>query len=277
MLRLQRIGTLSVSAASGLVRVGDELCVVADDELCLHRYALDGTARGELRLFAGELPAKPKARKRAKPDLEALCELSPSRLLALGSGSKPPRERGALIEGDTVLEVDLAPLMAAVRERFDRVNIEGAAVLAHRLVLLTRRTGKRGRNTLVRLDLARVSASLASGSPGIDADAFVDLVEVELGEEQGIPYGFTDATPCAGGLLFAAAAEDTDDPVDDGVCVGNVVGLLDAQGRVVRRWSTTPRAKIEGIALGADGDMYAVADADDRDVPAPLFRAALPF
>jgi hypothetical protein len=273
---LQRIATLSVSATSGLARVGDELCIVADDELFLHRYALDGTPRGQLRLFEGELPETPKARKKAKPDLEALCELPGSRLLALGSGSKPQRERGACIDGDTVTEVDLSALVAVLRGRFDRVNIEGAAVLAPHLVLLTRRTGKRGRNTLVRLDLARVSASLAADAPCVDGSALVDIVDVELGDEAGIPYGFTDAAPWKGGLLFSAAAEATDDPVEDGACTGCVIGLLDAQGRVVRRWPVTPRAKIEGIAVGDDGCLYAVADADDRDVLAPLFRATLP-
>jgi hypothetical protein len=276
VLALQRIATLTVSAASGLVRVGQELCVVADDELCLHRYGLDGTPRAVLRLFAGELPDLPKARKNAKPDLEALCELPGARLLALGSCSKPPRERGALIEGDIVTEVDLSPLVESLRDAFDRVNIEGAGVVGPHLVLLTRRTGKRGRNTLVRLDLAGVSASLASGSPCIDAAALVDIVDVELGDEVGVPYGFTDATPCAGGLLFSAAAEDTDDPVEDGACMGCFVGMLDREGRVVRHWPVTPRVKIEGVALGEDGVLYAVADADDRDVPAPLFRTELP-
>ena len=51
------------------------------------------------RLFPGELPLEPQARKAAKPDLEALCLLAPSRaaphgaLLAVPSGSTAARQR----------------------------------------------------------------------------------------------------------------------------------------------------------------------------------------
>src|SRR5687768_10956382 len=98
MIELEPIATLGISAASGLVRRGDELLVVADDELCLLRVGLDGRERGRVRLFEGELPREPRARKRAKPDLEALVDLGDGRVLALGSGSKDNRMRGALVD-----------------------------------------------------------------------------------------------------------------------------------------------------------------------------------
>jgi hypothetical protein len=275
-VHLHRIATLGLSAASGLVRRGDELLVVADDELVLHRYTLDGTARGELPLFPGELPIEPRARKEAKPDLEALVELPGERLLALGSCSKPWRERGALVEGDRVREVTLSPLCDALRDRFDRINFEGAAVLAPHLVLLSRRTGRRGRNALVRLDLSRSLATLSSTTPSLEADALVDVIAVELGDEGGIAYGFTDASAWRGGLLFAAAAENTDDPVEDGACEGCVIGELASDGRVLRRWPVAPCTKLEGIAVDDTGELYAVADADDRNVLAPLFRGRVP-
>ncbi|HET6582431.1 MAG TPA: hypothetical protein VFG69_03265, partial [Nannocystaceae bacterium] len=264
-----------LSAASGLVRTGAEIVVIADDELVLHRYALDGTPRGELRLFAGELPAEPVARKAAKPDLETLSALPDGRLLALGSCSRPWRERAVLVDRDAVVEVDLGPIARALADRFDRVNIEGACVLGSQLLMATRRTGATGRNAIVRLDLARVLAMLDAAPARIETTALVDVLEIELGAEQGVPFGFTDAAAWNGGVLFCAAAENTDDPVDDGICVACTIGWLDASFEVRRRWSVTPRAKIEGIAVGDDDVLYAVADADDRGVLAPLFRAAL--
>ncbi len=276
MVELHRIATLGVSAASGLVRRGDELFVVADDEVGLHRYALDGTALGDVRMFDGVLPDGPAARKRAKPDLESLVGLPDGRLLALGSCSKAGRDRAVLVDGDAVRLVDLAPIARALEPSFDRLNIEGAVVLVPWLVLLTRRTGRQGRNAMVRLDLGDVLASLASASPCIDARGFVDIVDIELGDEGGVPYGFTDGAADGYGFAFSAVAEATDDPVDDGACVGCVIGRVDPDGRVVGRWSTSPRAKIEGIAVRDDGEIFAVADADDRGVLAPLFRARLP-
>lgn len=276
MIELHRIATLGVSAASGLVRYGETLVVIADDEVGLHLYALDGAPLGEQPLFDGALPDDPAARKRAKPDLESLVALPDGRLLGIGSCSKAGRDRAVLVDGRAIMPVELAPLAAELARSFDRLNIEGAVALGPHLVLLTRRTGARGRNTMVRLDLDRVLASLSSSTPCIDARAVVDVIDVALGDEQGVPYGFTDGTSVPDGLVFSAVAEATDDPVDDGACVGCVIGRLDGSGRVVARWATSPRAKIEGIAFDYDGSLLAVADADDRGVLAPLFRARFP-
>lgn len=277
VIALEQIATLAVSAASGIVRVGDELWVVADDELELGRYSRDGRLLGRLSLFDGELPDDPRARKRAKPDLEVLVDLHDGQLLALGSGSKRKRMRGALVAGNAVVEVDLEPLYDQLAREIDRLNVEGASVLGDHLVLLTRRTGSRGRNTIVQLDLAATRRALAKPTPKLTPKLLVGIVEVELGEVAGVPYGFTDATPERGRLLFTAAAEQTDDPVDDGVCVGCMIGRVDATGEVLARWPVTPLVKLEGITRLDDDTVLLVADADDRRVLAPLFRATIPI
>src|SRR5262245_5072720 len=96
-----------LSAASGLARVGSLLYVVADDELHLGIFGLGSTAPGRLmRIFSGELPAEKSERKAQKPDLEALTVLPPSAehprgaLLAIASGSKARRRKGALLALD---------------------------------------------------------------------------------------------------------------------------------------------------------------------------------
>ena len=59
-----------LSAASGLVRAGRFLYVVADDELHLGVFHAAETTPGHLvRLFPGELPATAAERKARKPDL----------------------------------------------------------------------------------------------------------------------------------------------------------------------------------------------------------------
>lgn len=91
-----------LSAASGLVRYGNRLYVIADDALHLGVFEADrpGSKR---RLITGTLPDEPKARKRAKPDFEALTHLPAGGgmpfggMLAMGSGSTDNRRRGVLI------------------------------------------------------------------------------------------------------------------------------------------------------------------------------------
>jgi len=279
-VQLTRVADLDLCAGSGLVRRGDELVVVADDRLSLSRYGLDGAPRGTIRLFDGELPDDPIARKQVKPDLEALVEL-PGGLLAVPSGSKRRRHRGAWIPvgrgarpGAVVREVDFGPLYEHLRGEFDRLNVEGAALMGAHLVLFTRRTGRVGRNALVRLRLLDVLAALAMSRPRLTGAPIVDITDVALGDEGGTPYGFTDAFGERDTAVFVAAAEATDDPVQDGHLAGCVIGRLDAQLRVCARWSVAPRLKLEGIAPDGTGGLWAVADADDPQVPAPLLHVA---
>ena len=100
LLRELQLPQAHLSAASALVRVAERLFVVADDELHLGVFDLGDPAAGRLvRLFEGSLPAEKKARKAAKPDLEALAllpamaDFAQGALLALGSGSTPGRTR----------------------------------------------------------------------------------------------------------------------------------------------------------------------------------------
>src|SRR5262245_61762447 len=93
-----------LSAASGLVKTGEFFYVVADDEYHLGVFPVEGNAPGRLiRLFAGTLPFETAARKKRKPDLEALaylpasCGLASDALLCIPSGSTANRHTGALL------------------------------------------------------------------------------------------------------------------------------------------------------------------------------------
>jgi hypothetical protein len=274
MIPVELVRRLDVSAASGLVVVGDRMYVVADDDLALAIYDLDGRRIDRVALLPGALPEDAKERKRLKPDLEALALIAPDRLVALGSGSKPNRMRGAAVtigaQTPEVAPIDLAPLYRAIEGTVGRVNIEGAAVSRDRLVLLQRREPHAAIVDLARARDARVW----------DASLLVDVRRIELGASGGIPLGFTDASPLPDGrIVFSAAAEDTDDPYEDGPCLGSVVGVLDPRGAVLDLEPIDVAAKIEGVhaALAPDGsiDLVLVADADDPAIPSPLFRARM--
>ena len=152
------------------------------------------------------------------------------------------RERGALIEvaaalmGGAAHPVDLAPLYARLRRELPVLNLEGAAVCGDRLRLL-QRGGAAGENVVVELVLADVLACLEAGRP-VAAEP-VGFTRVALGTLRGVPLGFTDASPLAGGrLVFTAAAEATDDPAD-GAAAGSVVGAgtWAASSRGSRSWT----------------------------------------
>ena len=90
-------------SASGVVRRGDYVYVIGDDELHVGVFRLSSSEPGRLRqVLRGELPDDAGERAQAKPDLEALTVLPPfeehpyGALLGLGSGSAPGRDRGVV-------------------------------------------------------------------------------------------------------------------------------------------------------------------------------------
>ncbi|MDC0717465.1 DUF6929 family protein [Nannocystis bainbridge] len=277
-IHLHHARDLELSAASGLVRRDGWSFVVADDELELHAYPDDGPAR-RYPLRPGALPTEPEARKRAKPDFEALCPWDGGALLALGSGSRPNRHAGVLVHvakdmsSATCHEFSLAPLHAALAGLVPELNLEGAALWGDHLVLLQRGNGAGNRSALIRLDRDGVAAAVAARAAW-QADLIRDLAFLDLGDREGVPYSVTDAAALPdGGLLLTAAAEDTRDTYADGACLGSALIRLDAPHTVRWRRALPGRLKFEGVWAEPDGDLvrvHLVADADDRSVRAPL-------
>jgi hypothetical protein len=278
-----------LSAASGLVRSGDELYVVADDELHLGRFAATGARLGTLvRLFEGRLPREAKARKKRKADLEILLRLPElpthprGALLALGSGSTTSRRRGALVELDwrghargAGKPIDASPLFERLEREFNDLNLEGGWIDGDALCLLQRGNKGHSPNAVIELDYAAIATAL-SGDKVLPDIPPRRITEVNLGDIRGVPLGFTDACMPAPGLwLFSAVAEDTRDSVADGACIGAVIGLATREQGIVWQRRVAPLHKIEGIEArlwNGRLEILCVTDADDPAIPAQLLR-----
>ncbi|MCP3063007.1 hypothetical protein LXT21_29950 [Myxococcus sp. K38C18041901] len=280
-----------VSAASGLVRVGDWLHVVADDSLHLATFPVHGDAPGRLsRLFEGELPLEPAARKAAKPDLEALCLLGPlagapqGALLALPSGSTSARMRGVLVmlgaDGSLTGEVrtvDCSTMYQQLSRELGSLNIEGAAVVGGRVRLLQRGNGDAGVDALVDLDRERAMRAIEVGALG--PEVVRTTLRWELGRAGGVRLSFTDASPLPDGrMVFTATAEASRDTYSDGAVAGSAVGLLAPDGTPLFLDVVDAKVKLEGVDARVEGGrvhLLLVADADDPSVAAPLLEAVL--
>jgi hypothetical protein len=282
-------GRPHISAASGIVRRGTYAYVIGDDELCLGVFDLSGTEPGVLRqALPGELPADETERKGHKPDLEALTTLPPidqsphGGLLGLGSGSNPSRDRAFFwaLADDGSLEgepwvVDFHPAYEALRGELGSINVEGAAVF-HDCLWLFNRGNEGSTNAVAELSIGDLSASI-HGDCEIDADELVAVHEYELGEVDGVPLGFSDATTLLEDLVaFTASAEGT----EDGDIHGSLVGTIDSNGDVHRLRSIDPRWKVEGVHAAVDSgviDLVFVCDQDDPGVASPLLSATMPL
>lgn len=287
-------GTRWLSAASGLVCVGLHAYVIADDEHHLGHFTLDTlTPLTLLELFVGVLPRDKGKRKKAKPDLECLVltpplELHPhGALLALGSGSRPVRNRAALVALDASngidgppLLLDLSALYAPLQRRFGDLNIEGAYCDGAALHLLQR--GNKGtRNARISFAWQAFAAWLFDASTEPPSPHAVQWLDI--GTVDGVPLTPTDALSLGNGQwLFCAVAENTGDSYADGMCLCSALGIADAQGRIESLYTLHGKPKVEGIALapgcdpaGAELDVLMVTDADDPLQPSRLLGVTL--
>ncbi|MFM5908775.1 MAG: DUF6929 family protein [Novosphingobium sp.] len=272
-------GRAFLSAASGMVVRGSMLCVVADDAHCLAVFDLDGNAPGRLiPIIAGDLPQDAAQRKKVKPDFEILLALpSPkgTRLLALGSGSKPQRMRGAIIDlpengaPATVRLIDLKPLFAALAPLVPEINLEGAVLRDDQLLLFNRGNMERPASQIVDVPL---DAVLAGGPVRATLRA-----ELHLPMVAGVPLTVTDACQLDDGrVLLSAVAEATADSYADGALLGAAIVELDGDFQLRSVQPLEPAIKAEGLSVrtGPDGvHLLCVTDADDPEQASGLWRA----
>ena len=177
------------------------------------------------------------------------------------------------------------------------LNIEGMAVYGTTLVLAQRGNsidadGEPAANLLIHLDLGEVLESiytdLSVGELELHGTKRYELGSLPV-EHEGTTYevkiDFTDLDAVTGDphgrLVFTAAGEGPDGTPVKNVIAGSAVGVISPEGDLV---SITPledrTIKLEGVdarynpTLGSI-DLLLVSDADDPDVPAPLFAARL--
>jgi hypothetical protein len=279
-----------VRAASAIRRRGSRLIVVQDD---VNALAVLDSAGGVAPLLLPSGPDgqrifdDPRGNKHLKMDLEAGVVLPDGRLVAFGSGSSPKREQLVVVgPRSSVRVVPAAMLYAGLRRCADsmgaELNIEGAVVQSDRLRLLQRGNGRRATaraagGALLDLSLTAFLAWLQSGE---ETPAVAGMIGVDLGEADGVPYGFTDATVTDDGrLAFVACAEDSVDAQSDGPVRGCRFGWIDdSRARlteVVDPQGRPTRLKLEGIEsrAGFGGPVFdVVADMDRPDEAAWMFE-----
>lgn len=264
-------GQAHLSAASGLVCAFGRAYVIGDDE---HHLAIfrDRHSAGQLhRVLAGDLPRSKAARKRRKADFESLLWWpQAAALVALGSGSRPQRDRAIHLplsaDGSPHLPAtsfDLAPIYEPLRARLGSLNIEAAVLVGEELILLQR--GHAGSaNMSLHYAMSALQDAMAGQRSAIQPCA---LRPHALGAVDGVPLAFTDGTalPCRG-WAFTAVAEDSANSYADGPCRGAAVGVVAPDGTLQSLRRLARPDKVEGIAAQAHARgtaIFMVTDADD--------------
>ncbi len=272
-----------LAAGSGLTQVGSRIHVVADDALELGVFDRDTHHPGKLfRLFERPtLPLNEHERKKIKPDLESSCLLQhegKSFWMGLGSGSTEQRNKGVCVtlneagEPQSRVEFDLTPLYDELKKGHPELNIEGTAPIVEQgcLRLAQRGNGSQVDNALIDLDLESAFTAAREGKawgPELIRQERPLKLPSLAGSNGPVPLTITDLSPLSQGrCLFAAAAEDTSNPYEDGEVLGSCIGVVDLNGGVSQIFQVDKKVKLEGISgQEKEGGVEALVVTDNDD------------
>lgn len=266
-----------VRAGSALVVWRGQLAVIQDDASFLalidrrtghvRDVPFPGAGREVVRQFDDA-----RGNKKNKLDLEAAFVFE-DRLVAMGSGSSPLRERFVIVEDDRVTLREMPAFYTSLRAAFDgELNLEGAVVDGEDLLLFQRGNGVGAKNQTARVRLR----PLLHGHD-------VDVRDVTT---WALPPAltFTDAAMRGDELWFLACAEDSPDATRDGPV--RAVALGRARRDDLPRAETWPLLdehgaplleKTEGLAFDPDDAtrLYVVTDRDDATLPSHLLVVSI--
>lgn len=267
-----------VRAASGLAFVGGRLAVIQDDAAFIAYVAGDDVSAHALprgangrRRFEVEL-----GNKMEKLDLEA-CVAVGDELWAFGSGSAPARDKIAVIGYATRMH-DAEPLYRRIREELGgAINLEGVAAVGSELWLFHRGNTSAADlgPAVVRFDRVAIARWLAGDGP---VPAVQQSERYDLGSAGGSRLGFTDAVESNGRVFYLAAAEASDNAIDDGAVLASQLGVItNGSVRACPLVLDGAPAKAEGLAFDPrdPARAWVAIDPDDVDEPARLYELDL--
>lgn len=269
LIDLKLVKTLPLSAASGLVCHKECFYIIADDENEL--LIVNSQSSQRITLILEELPQEQKARKKAKPDFEALMLIG-NQLYALPSGSKPNRTRAAMVSlpDHQSQAFSVASLYAHIALMIKELNLEGATLVGDEVWLFNRGNGSTKANYLIKLDAKAFAIEASQGE--VSPQVFKSMIPLSIGEREGYALGLTDACFDNGHVYFLAVAEATDSTYDDGHYLGAVLGILDPSGQVSAQINLPLEQKPEGLWVQGS-TITIVTDADDRSISSGLYES----
>lgn len=225
---LEKIRLDELPGASGIALQQGRYWVIGDDSRTCQLYnknfkLIDTVVVPSMAPFITKNGRVPKD---LKADLEALVVINDFEVLAVGSGSRPPREIAVRIRGNkpyTVEEFTLSKFYRALRAlpemKKAELNIEAAALLGDYLYLFNRPNG-----LMISVHYRDFIRHITEGAPMPKPNVKLLNMPDSHGLKAGISGASFDVN--SGRLILTASLERTNDAYNDGEILGSYIGSI---------------------------------------------------
>jgi len=224
----------AINSASSLKNVNEQIFVCCDDQYDL--YELDN--KNWIQHPWADAPRLPKnhaARKKLKPDFEAILGPINNNLLIIPSGSKKNRNQGLMFDLETnyFVTLDLSDFFKALSLKVKKINIEGAEINGLNILFLNRGVGK-NKSSIIK----------------VVADNFkiISIHKLNFGSIKDVELHGSELCIFENHLYALAVAENTSNSYDDGLIMGSALFKLSLESfDILDSWVFDRQIKTEGL------------------------------
>lgn len=223
-----------INSASSLITCDKRIFVCCDDQYGLYEWHDNHWSHHKWK-DAPELPKGHAARKKLKPDFEALLGPLENNLLIVPSGSKPNRQQALMFDLDSHVfyPVELNDFFESLAQKVKEINLEGAATTKDHFLFMNRGVGVE-KSTLIKVN-AR-TFEIESTHP------------VDFGAIKRVPLHGAELSIHDQHLYVLAVAETTSNSYDDGTIMGSGLFKLSLESfEVQSSWLFDRPIKTEGL------------------------------
>lgn len=223
-----------INSASSLHNVGDRIFVCCDDQYDL--YELDKKNWSHHHWAkAPRLPKAHAARKKLKPDFEAILGPIENNLLIIPSGSKKNRDQGLMFDLETHLfiPVDFSDFFEKLVEEIKDINLEGSETHKKSFLFMNRGVGDK-KSAIVTVKAKNLKIK--------------SVHKLDFGSIKDVALHGSELCIFKNHLYVLAVAENSSNSYDDGMIMGSGLFKLSLESfEVLDCWMFDRPIKTEGL------------------------------
>lgn len=252
-----------IAAASSLINVNNRIFLCNDDQYSLFELVENLRWIEHRWKDAPLMPLDHTARKKVKPDYEALTKIDvdSNKILMIPSGSKENRVKVLAFDlvNNQFNPFEVLNLYADLKGKISSVNIEGAEFFRNHILLLNR-------------GVSDQQSSLIKVNP--KSFKIESNVSIEFGSIDGVPLHGSELCLFNDNLYVLAIAEDTPNSYDDGVVLGSSLFKLSVDSfEILEQWNFDKATKLEGLCRW--NNTWLVASDPDGMGPSQFYSFSL--